>query len=115
MKYYLYVSHAKVDMLLQQIPYEAKKKIAAEFKVNFGVLSASRKSESETTENSIARLDVLCEFIRKYGDTGTVDSPGEYVADSMALNLAVDAIPDGSFAWFADPDGNTIGLWKPKA
>ncbi len=24
-------------------------------------------------------------------------------------------IPDGTFAWFADPDGNTIGLWKPKA
>ena len=22
-------------------------------------------------------------------------------------------IPTGSFAWFADPDGNTIGLWKP--
>jgi predicted enzyme related to lactoylglutathione lyase len=23
-------------------------------------------------------------------------------------------IPIGTFAWFADPDGNTIGLWKPK-
>lgn len=23
-------------------------------------------------------------------------------------------IPTGIFAWFADPDGNTIGLWKPK-
>jgi catechol 2,3-dioxygenase-like lactoylglutathione lyase family enzyme len=23
-------------------------------------------------------------------------------------------LPTGSFAWFADPDGNTIGLWKPK-
>ena len=23
-------------------------------------------------------------------------------------------IPTGSFAWFADPDGNTVGLWKPK-
>jgi predicted enzyme related to lactoylglutathione lyase len=23
-------------------------------------------------------------------------------------------LPEGSFAWFADPDGNTIGLWKPK-
>jgi predicted enzyme related to lactoylglutathione lyase len=23
-------------------------------------------------------------------------------------------IPAGSFAWFADPDGNAIGLWKPK-
>lgn len=23
-------------------------------------------------------------------------------------------IPTGTFAWFADPDGNTMGLWKPK-
>jgi uncharacterized protein len=23
-------------------------------------------------------------------------------------------IPTGTFAWFADLDGNTIGLWKPK-
>ena len=22
-------------------------------------------------------------------------------------------IPAGTFAWFADPEGNTIGLWKP--
>jgi predicted enzyme related to lactoylglutathione lyase len=24
-------------------------------------------------------------------------------------------IPPGTFAWFTDPDGNAIGLWKPKA
>ena len=23
-------------------------------------------------------------------------------------------IPTGTFAWFQDPEGNTIGLWKPK-
>jgi len=23
-------------------------------------------------------------------------------------------IPMGTFAWFADPEGNTIALWKPK-
>ena len=23
-------------------------------------------------------------------------------------------IPTGTFAWFADPEGNTIGLWKTK-
>jgi predicted enzyme related to lactoylglutathione lyase len=22
-------------------------------------------------------------------------------------------IPDGTFAWLQDPEGNTIGLWKP--
>jgi uncharacterized protein len=24
-------------------------------------------------------------------------------------------IPNGTFAWFADVEGNTVGLWKPKA
>ena len=24
-------------------------------------------------------------------------------------------IPSGTFAWFADPEGNVVGLWKPKA
>jgi hypothetical protein len=23
-------------------------------------------------------------------------------------------IPTGTFAWFTDPDGNVVGLWKPK-
>ena len=23
-------------------------------------------------------------------------------------------IPTGAFAWISDPDGNTVGLWKPK-
>ncbi|MGA3034696.1 MAG: VOC family protein [Terracidiphilus sp.] len=23
-------------------------------------------------------------------------------------------IPSGTFAWFADPEGNVVGLWKPK-
>jgi hypothetical protein len=22
-------------------------------------------------------------------------------------------IPTGTFAWFSDPEGNTVGLWKP--
>jgi predicted enzyme related to lactoylglutathione lyase len=24
-------------------------------------------------------------------------------------------IPTGTFAWMQDPEGNTVGLWKPKA
>jgi predicted enzyme related to lactoylglutathione lyase len=24
-------------------------------------------------------------------------------------------IPSGTFAWFADPEGNIVGLWKPAA
>jgi predicted enzyme related to lactoylglutathione lyase len=25
------------------------------------------------------------------------------------------SIPSGTFAWFADPEGNIVGLWKPAA
>jgi predicted enzyme related to lactoylglutathione lyase len=25
------------------------------------------------------------------------------------------SIPEGTFAWFADPEGNIVGLWTPKA
>jgi predicted enzyme related to lactoylglutathione lyase len=24
-------------------------------------------------------------------------------------------IPSGTFAWFSDPEGNVVGLWKPNA
>jgi uncharacterized protein len=24
-------------------------------------------------------------------------------------------IPTGTFAWMQDPEGNTVGLWKPKS
>ena len=47
-----------------------------------------------------------------------VDDVQAYLAKAASLGgktlvPSVD-IPTGSFAWFADPEGNTIGLWKPK-
>ena len=46
-----------------------------------------------------------------------VDDINEYLAKAESLGgktlvPKVD-IPTGSFAWMADPDGNTVGLWKP--
>jgi predicted enzyme related to lactoylglutathione lyase len=48
-----------------------------------------------------------------------VDDPKVYLARAEELGgktlvPPVD-IPAGTFAWFADPDGNTIGLWRPRA
>jgi predicted enzyme related to lactoylglutathione lyase len=48
-----------------------------------------------------------------------VDDVASYLAKATSLGgktlvPPVD-IPNGTFAWFADPDGSTIGLWKPKA
>jgi predicted enzyme related to lactoylglutathione lyase len=37
-------------------------------------------------------------------------------AQSLGAKILVPPveIPTVTFAWFADPEGNTIGLWKPK-
>ena len=38
MKYYIYISDAKVNMLLAQIPHNIKKKVATEFKIDLKVI-----------------------------------------------------------------------------
>lgn len=47
-----------------------------------------------------------------------VDDVPAYLAKAESLGgktlVPPVEIPQGIFAWFADPDGNTIGLWKVK-
>jgi len=47
-----------------------------------------------------------------------VDDVKAYLEKAAALGgktlVPPIAIPTGTFAWFADPEGNTIGLWQDK-
>jgi predicted enzyme related to lactoylglutathione lyase len=46
-----------------------------------------------------------------------VDDIDSYLAKAESLGgktlVPPVKIPTGTFAWFADPGGNTIGLWRP--
>jgi hypothetical protein len=85
MKYYIYISDAKVDMLFPQITQEAKKRIATEFKFDLKLLSASRRTETESDDNRFTRLEAVVAFIRQYGNLGTVDQPDEYVQGNLEM------------------------------
>jgi hypothetical protein len=85
MKYYVYISDTKVDMLFPQVPHDIKKKVATEWKMDLKLLSASRRVETEGEDNRIARLETVVDFIREYGNIGTVDEPAEYISDVMDL------------------------------
>ncbi len=85
MKYYTYISDAKVDMLFPQVPHEIKKKVATEFGFDLKFLSAKRKAESESEENRITRLEVVAEYLRKSGKVGSVDEPDDYIADTLLM------------------------------
>ena len=85
MKYYIYISDAKVDMLFPQVPHDIKKKVALEFKMDLKLLSASRRTETESEDNRIARLETVVDFIRAYENIGTLDEPGEYVEGFLQM------------------------------
>jgi hypothetical protein len=98
MKYYVYISDSKVDMLLPQITDEKKKKIATEFKIDLKLLSASWKSEREPINDRIKRLEVVCNFIRCYADIGTADQPGQWIEGNLLMS------------WLVIPESNLIYL-----
>ena len=85
MKYYLYISDAKVDMLFPQVPHEIKSKVASEYKFDIKLFSASRKTETEGEDNRIARLESVVDFIQQYGKLGTVDHPDDFIADTLSM------------------------------
>jgi hypothetical protein len=87
MKYYIYISDAKVDMLFSQIPHDIKKKVALEFGFDLKLFSAKRKVETELEDDRIARLEAVLAFIREYGKIGTVDKPNEYIEGTMAMRF----------------------------
>jgi len=47
MKYYIYISDAKVDMLFPRVPHHITKKVALEFKMDLKLLSAPPETEAE--------------------------------------------------------------------
>ncbi|MHC4696264.1 MAG: DUF7019 family protein [Planctomycetota bacterium] len=85
MRYYVYISDQKVDMLLSQISTAQKKKIATEFKISLQLLSASRRTEVDSTENRIKRLEAVAEFIRQNENVGSVNDPRAYFSGEMTL------------------------------
>ena len=58
-------------------------------------------------------------LIKRVGGIGVGAIAGRRLSKAEALGAKtlvppVD-IPAGTFAWLADPDGNTIGLWKARS
>jgi hypothetical protein len=84
-KYYLYISDTKVDMLLPQIPHKLQKQIATEFKLDLKIFSAARKTEETIDDDRIKRLEAVVAYIREKKRVGTAGRPAEYFAGMLAM------------------------------
>lgn len=107
-KYYLYISDTKIEMLLPQIADPARRKVAAEFKVNVAVLSASFKSETASPPERTARLAAVAEFLGKFGRVGSISNPDDYVFGTLPLKMIITS--RGSVLFVGNQDGALILL-----
>jgi hypothetical protein len=84
MKYYIYVSDMKINMLYEQIPRDIRTRIAAEIKLDLKILSLTLKDKkSEKTRYS--KLDLIVDYIKKNFAVGTVDSPQSYFEGNLPM------------------------------
>jgi hypothetical protein len=120
MKYYIYISDAKLDMLYPQVPHASKKKVSTDFKVDLKLIGGSRKSEQETEENRMTKLEAVVQFLQEYGDVGTTDKSGSYFADTLDMRWGVPyerndvlgkSVPSGLVYFGAIVGGISVGLF----
>ncbi|MER5756074.1 SAVMC3_10250 family protein [Streptomyces sp. NPDC002088] len=104
-RYYLYVSDAKVDMLLSQIaPGWARKRVT---EVNFDLKMVGAKRTVEAAgADRFARLERVMRHLEDHGDLGDVDEPGQYVHGVLPMQWG--AIGDGGTVYFGGRGERTI-------
>lgn len=89
LKYYLYISDAKVDMLYPQIPQPLLKRIAAELQINLNVLGtgvgATLKTDQEATTR-YSKLSVIVRYLEHNMVVGTLDAPGSYFKATLPMS-----------------------------
>src|SRR5688500_12549153 len=87
MKDYIYISDAKVDMLYPQVTNKLGNNSSVESKVDLKIYSRSTKTDID--ENRITRLETVCEFIKQYGNLGSITHPSEYIFATIPMEMLV--------------------------
>jgi hypothetical protein len=88
MRYYEYLSSAKVDMLFPQID-RSSKAVNTEFGVNASVLKISRNTEGQNPPSVYEKLAAVEDWIYAHEPVGTVDEPTAWIYGRMRLGMTV--------------------------
>jgi hypothetical protein len=83
LRYYVYISDSKVDMLLPQVDPAFTGKRSTELGFNLKVVAGKRKVESDA--DRIARLERVVRHLDDFCDVGTIDEPGQYFRGRLAM------------------------------
>jgi hypothetical protein len=89
LKYYLYVSEVKLDMLYSQVASSAKEKKSVEWGLDLKALKGTRKFESEDQPDRDDKLKAVIQALEHSQIVGTVDEPKEYVKGTLPMRWGI--------------------------
>jgi hypothetical protein len=91
LRYYVYISQTKLEILTPQIPARFLRSVEAGIKINAAVLTAGvKKSISDPSPELAAKAGVLGDYLEKQrGWVGTVANPGRFVKGVARLQYGV--------------------------
>ena len=111
MKYYIYISDTKVDMLYPQIPKPLLKKIASSLSIDLKLLGAEVRvgaKKNTSDETRYAKVRIVSEYIEKHLDVGSVNAPSTYCKGTIQMNWG--PIGDHSIYFTGATSQTSIGL-----
>ncbi|MBL7252718.1 DUF7019 family protein [Paractinoplanes lichenicola] len=116
-RYFVYISDAKVEMLLQQIEPGALRKHTSEVGLGLQFLTAKRAGETLAGAERTARLERVVRHLTDFGDLGTIDEPGQFFWGLLPLRWGPTVGADGfPMIYFGGRAGKTIlGLGGSRA
>jgi len=83
-RYYIYVSPAKVEMLFAQIPQKLLSKITPKFEIDLKLLKAEI-SPLQSQQTLYSKVDVVLDYLEQNDLVGSVDQPLGYFRGQLAL------------------------------
>jgi hypothetical protein len=99
LRYYLYISDSKLDMLFEQIDQGVLKRISAEVKVDLKLASVTLRQTDNPAPVRTAKLRVVERFIEQRHHVGTVQEPGrEYFRGQL----------DMEWGWLEGEKGSSV-------
>jgi len=88
MRYYVYVSDAKLDMMYEQIPAKLSARLAGELKVDLKVVSLTVRTNSPA-ETRDGRVRLVEEYIDRNYEVGWVTDPTQWFRGELSLRTGV--------------------------
>lgn len=116
-KYYVYVSDTKVDMIAAQVPRDFRRRIAAELKLDLKVFSISL-AQAPSEETRYSKVALVTRHLEEEGHVRSIDDPGEFFGGILPMHWGPfvhhgghDYVDGWPMVWFGgETETTTLGL-----